>query len=279
MAKAKTKKGKIPECAQRVFEENKQSRVIIVRRWPTGTSGGPRRPFHDRLIRFLAGKDQADDARRLWADVEALSGTGEAFEVEAAHLLYAAVFPGAHHFTRAELRDQDSRVAELADELIAALAEHPELSTELSSRYWTEEYAECVRKLLRGVPCEDWSVTAWVRDDDLIRPPAADELMAWVVAKNAPLMWLMLEKLRDEARALANSRMEAKKRRQNTSEAPTARTIRQLATGLLKRHPHAPDAQLAQIVAPIAEIILGVDSILLGRVEKQIQRLRRQTSA
>ena len=245
------------------------------------------------ILLFLCCRDkQRENAHALWNEVRRLKGAGIAYEMEAADLLtdtvnYVIDYEG---LTRSELRARDDEVAKAALNLYTALAHHScendfyNFIDESSAANWPEEYMTYIARMLYGMPCSNDHFLAFNKGHPFDRIdwpnaplPSRDERLFWMLCHGVPTMMQMLDVLMRRASELSSARLDAKKERQSRGDASDTRFIRRLVAALNRRNPDAPADQIARIVSPIVDSVVGGKT--LARCKKVAQRLKRDLKA
>jgi len=244
-------------------------------------------PSTKDVLLFLCCRDkQCENAYALWNEVRMLKGVGREYEMEAADLFadtvrYVIDYQG---FTRSELKALDEQVAKAADSLRTALLQHcvsddafNNFTDESSAANWPDDYMTDIKRMLHGMPVSNELLLAPKKAhplDQIDWPlPSRDDVLFWMLCHSVPTMFQMLEVLEQRATALSSSRFDAKKERQSDGDASDTRFIRRMTTGLIRRNPTAPADQIARIVSPIVDRVVGGKTF--ARCKKVAQRIRR----
>lgn len=245
-------------------------------------------PSTKDILLFLCCRDkQSSKAYALWNEVRRLKGAGSAYELEAADLLADTVRLVIDYrgLTRSELKTLDEEVAKAAANLRDALWRHEDdfndFKNESSAANWPEEYLTNIARMLRGMPCSNELLLTPRRVapfDKIDWPlPSRDDRVFWLLCHSVPTTVQMLEELERRARDLSSTRLGAKKERQSRGDASDTRFIRRLVTALIHRNPTAPADQIARIVSPIVDRVVG--GTALARCKKVAQRIKRDLKA
>ena len=273
----------VPECVALMYDQFVQGAPLLSTRWGPCISVVP---SNKSILLFLCCRDkQRENAYGLWNEVRTLKGTGDAYEFEAADLVYDATWcvVAYHGLTRSQLQSLDKAVAEAAGKLRNALVSHDDnfndFKNESSAACWPEEYLTYIARMLHGMPCSNEHVLAFTKGhplDKLDWPnaplPSRDERLFWMLCHSVPTMLQMLEVLERRARELSSSRLNTKKKHQSLGDASDARFIRRLVNALIHRNPAAPADQIARIISPIVDKVVGGRT--LARCKKVAQRIK-----
>jgi hypothetical protein len=251
-------------------------------------------PSNKSILLFLCCRDKQREHREgayaLWNEVRKLKGEGTAYELEASDLVYEAAWYVVDYrgLTRDQLRTLDDNLARAARNLIDALRDHADDSNdfknESSAANWPEEYMTGIARMLRGVPYPNDRFLAAGEDpscppspfDKIDWPiPRREDRLFWLLCHAVPRMTRMLEVLERRAQELSSSRLNARKRHAASGDPSDARFIRRLVAGVVSRNPTAPADQVARIVSPIVDRVVGGETTL-ARCKKVAQRIKHE---
>ncbi len=275
----------VPKCVADMYEQFRKGRLLLSSQFGPYISVVP---SMKSIFLYLCCRDKAcDSAYALWNELRRLKGEGFEYEAEAATLVsdtawYVVDYKG---LTRSELRTLDEALAEAADRLYVALVNHDDdfndFKNESSAACWPEEHMSDIGRMLRGVPCSNERLAGgyhFAPFDEIDWPlPSREDRLFWVLRHCMPPMPLMLKVLARRARELSSSRFDARKRRESAGDAPDTRFIRRLIAGVIRRNPAASADQIAKIVSPIADRVVGGKT--LARCKKAAQRIKRELEA
>ena len=242
-------------------------------------------PSIKSILLFLCCRDkEREKAYALWDELSRLKGAGNAYEFEAAKLVADTAWyvVDYHGLTRSQLQTVDKALAKAAADLRTALIRHDDdfndFKNESSAVNWPEEYMTNIARLLRGIAVSNDRLLAADKSHRFDKidwpPPPREEALFWVLCHNVPTMVQMLDVLERRAKELSSSRFDAKKRRQSAGDASDTRFIRRLISGLINRNPASPADQIARIVSPIVDRVVG--GTTFARCKKAAERMKRE---